>query len=606
MTNKLIRIGATYTIPAVQYQPARPAYTSTETVYGRTTPAQAGGWVLAARQVFPTGSGMSGAYYVWEPLWMPAVPASQEVFSTTVSHPATPEVQGSGARRIDNPPLGWTSFARSITSIRSGVAGFSARQTNAGAAIGMSTSIDPTPGYSHITHGLLLSNSTVRNLRTGADLGSFTTSDLFQMVVAPSGITFTKNGSQIGTDPNSYVPGSRLFLSAVLYGALDYVDSPSLVEDPSGESLATFPKARALSADYDYSESLATFPKMQAESLEPEGGTAVFPKAQAFSSDTLNSGGSLATFPRASAYSYGGTLEVVPDSESYAQFPKAAAMSLLLVGGTGESLATFPKAFAISADYPYAESFAAFPKAEAYSWEGPADVAYMFDGVVFDVPLAGTSITQVDARDAFNFDIPMTGTASSLADVRDAFYFDVPLSIAGGLDLADMRDAFTFDLPLTTPGADLEVHAVNLDGFGSTTYSNYPFNSFARIGDRYYGAKLDGLFLLGGADDAGQPINAAICPGNLDFGSPQQKTISEAFIGAASKCPLKLKVAVPGSEFEYAAETHSDELKQHRFKLGKGLKANYLIPVFYNQDGSDFEVDSLEFEVADLSRKIRP
>ena len=150
------------------------------------------------------------------------------------------------------------------------------------------------------------------------------------------------------------------------------------------------------------------------------------------------------------------------------------------------------------------------------------------------------------------------------------------------------------------------MHAVNLNGYGSTTYSNYPFNSFARIGDRYYGAKLDVLFELGGTDDAGTQIDAAICPGKLDFGTPQQKTVSEVFIGAASESALLLKVAGPAGEFSYAAQSFSAELRQHRFKLGKGLKTNYLIPVFYNQDGADFEIDTLEFEVADLSRKTRP
>ena len=606
MTNKLTRIGSTYTVPAVPYQPARPAYTSVETVLGRTTPAQAGGWVIARRQVFPTGSGSSGEHYVEERLWMPATPASQQVFSIITHHPAMPEVQGSGAQRIDIPPQGWTSFARSRAAIGSGYAEFTAREGNAGVAIGLSTMVNPTPGYGHIPHGLLMSNGTVRNLRTGADLGSYTATDVLRIVVQPQGVTFQKNGADIGTDPNSYAPGAQMYLSAVMYGALDYVDNPVLVADPSGTSLATFPKAEALSADFDYSESVARFPKLEATSLEPEGGTATFPKMAAFSSDTLDSGSSFATFPAATAYSYGGTLVVVPDSDSFAQFPKAEAASLLLVGGTGESLAGFPKLFGISADYAYGESFATFPKAQAYTYdESDPTLALLLDGVVLDVPMSAGKLSTVTVLDGVAFGVPMTAERISQVDVLDGIAFGVPMTALGERTVR-VLETFALAVPITTPGADLEVHAVNLDGYGSTTYSNYPFNSFARIGNRYYGAKLDGLFELGGADDAGVPIDAAICPGKLDFGTPQQKTVSEVFIGAASESALLLKVAGPAGEFSYAAQSFSAELRQHRFKLGKGLKTNYLIPVFYNQDGADFEIDTLEFEVADLSRKTRP
>lgn len=606
MTNQLVRLGSTYTVPAVPYQPARPAYTSVETVYGRITPAQAGGWVVVRRQIFPNGPGQSGSYYVEERAWMPATPASQEVFSIVTNHPATPEVPGSGARRIDNPPQGWTSFARSKASIGAGYAEFTARKGNAGVAIGMSTMVSPTPGYGHIPHGLLLSNGTVRNLRTGADLGSYTATDVLRIAVQPQGVTFQKNGSDIGTDPNSYAQGAPMYLSAVMYGALDYVDNPLLVSEPSGASLATFPKAQALSADYAYSESLARFPKLEAFSLEPQGGTAVFPKIQAFSSDTLGSGSSFARFPAATAFSYGGTLVVVPDSDSLAQFPKIEAASLMLVGGSGESLATFPKVFGISADYAYGASLAVFPKAEANSYdEADPSLALLLDGVVFDLPMTASRTLDVDMRDAFTFDVPMAADRASNVDARDAFGFAVPMSALSTYTVS-APERFGFAVAMSTPGADLEVHAVNLAGYGSTTYANYAFNSFARIGDRYYGAKLDGLFLLEGSTDAGAPIQAAISPGKLDFGNQQQKTVAEVFIGASSESPMVLKLAGPGGAFEYEAQGYSDELQQHRFKPGKGLKANYWIPVFYNQDGADFEIDSLEFEVADLSRKTRP
>lgn len=604
MSNKLIRIGSTYTVPAVQYQPARPAYTSVETVFGRTTPAQAGGWVIARREVFPTGSGSSGPHYVYERLWMPATPASQQVFSIVTNHPATPEVQGSGAQRIDIPPQGWTSFARSKASMGSGYAEFTAREGNAGVAIGLSTMVNPTPGYGHIRHGLLLSNGTIRNLRSGADLGSYTATDVLRIAVQPQGVTFKKNGADIGTDPNTYGPGAQMYLSAVMYGAFDYVDNPVLVADPSGTSLATFPKAAGLSADFDYSESVARFPKMEAASLEPEGGTATFPKMAAFSSDTLDSGSSFAAFPVATAHSYGGTLVVVPDSDSFAQFPKAEAASLMLVGGTGESLAAFPKMFGISADYAYGESFATFPKAEAYSYdESETTLALLLDGVVLDLPMAAGKLSNVTVLDGAAFDVVISAERISEVDVLDGFAFGVQMTALGERTV-NVLEVFALAVPLTTPGGDLEVHAVNLDGYGSTTYSNYPFNSFARIGARYYGAKLDGLFLLDGNTDAGEPIRSVVGFGERDFGNPQKKTVGEAYIGMASDGHLVLKVIAEGSEYLYRTRGQSEYMQEQRVTLGKGLRTNYVTLEIHNEDGCDFEIDSLHFNVFDLTRRI--
>lgn len=605
MTNKLIRIGSTYTVPAVPYQPARPAYTSVETVYGRTTPAQAGGWVIARRQVFPTGSGSSGPYYVEERLWMPATPASQQVFSITTHHPATPEVQGSGARRVDIPPQGWTSFARSRASMASGYAEFTAREGNAGVAIGLSTMVNPTPGYGHIPHGLLLSNGTVRNLRTGADLGSYTATDVLRIAVQPQGVTFKKNGIDIGSDPNSYAPGARMYLSAVMYGALDFVENPVLVADPSGTSFATFPKAAALSADFDYSESVARFPKLEATSLEPEGGTANFPKMAAFSSDALGSGSSLATFPAATAYSYGGTLVVVPDSDSFAQFPKAEAASLLLVGGTGESFATFPKPFGISADYAYGESFAAFPKAEAYSYdESDPSLALLLDGVVFDVPMSAGRLSNVTARDAFAFDILMTADRVSHVEARDAFTFDVVFSVTGE-QMVDARDVFWFDVPMLLASDSAgDAWAVNLDGFGSTTYSGYPFNSFANIGGRYFGAAITGIHELDGDTDAGAPIRASVDFGEIDFGNSFKKTVAACYLGMSSTGYLFIKILAEGQEFIYRTQGYSEHMQQQRVILGKGLRPNYAGLQLFNDDGADFALDSVEFVPVTMTRRI--
>ena len=78
-----------------------------------------------------------------------------------------------------------------------------------------------------------------------------------------------------------------------------------------------------------------------------------------------------------------------------------------------------------------------------------------------------------------------------------------------------------------------EVFCMNLSG-ATTRYESYEFNSFMRIGGKCYGANPEGLFLLEGEDDAGQPIEASFGFGQQDFGSPQLKTASYCYLGAAA------------------------------------------------------------------------
>ena len=51
-----------------------------------------------------------------------------------------------------------------------------------------------------------------------------------------------------------------------------------------------------------------------------------------------------------------------------------------------------------------------------------------------------------------------------------------------------------------------------------TEYANFGFNSYARIGGKYFAASNSGLYRLEGNDDAGAQISAYVLTGMLDFG----------------------------------------------------------------------------------------
>lgn len=606
MTNQLIRNGYSFTAPEVPYQPARPAYWSTESRTGvRVGPPNTtkGAWVTTTDPV--TGRTST----VWDPNYpVNLSPLTSYTYNIEVFHPATPEVIGSPSFSVDVPPQGWTSFAHSIAAARGGARiTYAVPQAVMGAVVGVTREAGTPPaGYGHILNGLLFNTGSVKSL-TGTFLTSYLSTDDFQMDVAAGGLaTYRKNGTVFATEPSAVSPGSDLFLGAALFSSGDNIDEPTIAVFNSGGIVGVMLGAKGLLSQTSTAAQFVTEMPAAVGFLGVGNGIrASMPALTGFlaDSDTAQIAGEM---PPAEGAMYGGTPVIVSNNKIIGTMPPAAGAMNVLSGQVFTSTAAAPAPSGFLSDHSGGQILGVMPAAVGtFGVEASETLRYLLDGIVFDVAMEGAAVNQADARDSFGFDIPLTSTSVATADMLDTFGFDVPMSIAGGLELVGIRDGFTFDVLLSTPGADLEVHAVNLSGYGSTTYANYAFNSFARIGDRYYGAKVDGLFLLEGNSDAGAPIQAAISPGKLDFGTPQQKTVSEVYMGAASEAKLVLKVAGPAGAFEYEAQGYSEELQQHRFKLGKGLKTNYLIPVFYNQDGADFEIDSLEFEVADLSRKTR-
>jgi hypothetical protein len=155
-----------------------------------------------------------------------------------------------------------------------------------------------------------------------------------------------------------------------------------------------------------------------------------------------------------------------------------------------------------------------------------------------------------------------------------------------------------------TSGDDVAVWTVNAETGASTRYENYPFNSFAFFDGAYYGCRSDGVYRLEGDTDNGAPIQAMMSFGKRDFGTSALKQVTHVYAGLSSGGRLFLKTIVNGEEYTYVARSSSEDLRQQRFDLGRGLRANYLEFELYNADGDDFELASVEFLVVPLNRRI--
>lgn len=158
---------------------------------------------------------------------------------------------------------------------------------------------------------------------------------------------------------------------------------------------------------------------------------------------------------------------------------------------------------------------------------------------------------------------------------------------------------------LLDPGQASSVWSVVPGNGASAAYEGFPFNSFARIGGRNFGASDTGIYELEGDDDAGSPIHASINLGKRNFGSPALKGISYAYLGVSSTGQMVVRVTAPdGKSYLYKTRRTDEFMATQRADFGKGLRAHFLGLEVYNQDGADFTLDKLEFVVNELKRRI--
>lgn len=134
-------------------------------------------------------------------------------------------------------------------------------------------------------------------------------------------------------------------------------------------------------------------------------------------------------------------------------------------------------------------------------------------------------------------------------------------------------------------------------------YDNFDFTSFANCNGVTYGIKSDGLYRLSGITDNGQLINAELDIGAKDWGVPNVKRVSSAYLGIRSDGDVYLKVVVDDKHTNvYRFE---DTQSQRRTFMAKGVAGRYWRMNLVLEDITYAEIDSLEFEVGLSQRRIR-
>lgn len=213
-------------------------------------------------------------------------------------------------------------------------------------------------------------------------------------------------------------------------------------------------------------------------------------------------------------------------------------------------------------------------------------------------------------------------TEALFADVATptaTFFLHADDALVGAIETASfaelaVRAADTLGLTVRfgLDSGDYIAWVLNTESTGLTRYTNYPFNSFAKVGDRYYGLTSGGLYRLDGDSDEGEPIQARIRTGMFDFGDRVIKGIPEVYVGYSSDGTMRLRTIFvhPKSGEKTAADYRlmprgAATTRENRFQGGRGVFSVDWDFELENVDGSGFELESIEFLPVPTSRRVR-
>lgn len=149
-------------------------------------------------------------------------------------------------------------------------------------------------------------------------------------------------------------------------------------------------------------------------------------------------------------------------------------------------------------------------------------------------------------------------------------------------------------------------YAMNTRNNALTQYDNFPFNSFTKIGETYYGASSSGLYALEGNTDDGDEILASATLGIMDFSGDSKTLLGDCFLAMRSDGEILLKIKSDDNvERWYKVSSTDGVLGDRRTKPAKGVKSRYWTFTLENIDGSDFEISELTIVPVALKRRLQ-
>ncbi|CAN7472836.1 hypothetical protein LJR074_003177 [Acidovorax sp. LjRoot74] len=498
--------------------------------------------------------------------------------------------------------LGWNSSAFSVASLTGNlVARFNVRAGSIGVVVGLAA-VPEGDGFSNMSHSLAFDRGAISVRELGAvvatDLGTNAVGDVYEIIRMGTDVVYYRNGAVLY---RSQVPSDgQVWMDASLFAAGDGVLSPAF-EPYTGAYMNTM--IHPIGEVQSFS-GLAQLVLRPLELAQPQGATLALAPLSVWGTNQIS--GSMVS-------SMAG-LALQAHNEAWTPAYAICSSYLYPVIGVGRGLTgtigggdvSLQELSLLAADRPYAEGRGRMRPMEAFSWAAPeADLVYMIERpfVLGDYLTARSVVLTMNETLTAGALITVEGLAG-VSTVED-LSIETIASLSGEFAAALMEAVWVSDQAQATNGVDdSETWAVNAETGASSRYASYGFNSYAVIGGVAYGAKESGIFTLEGDDDAGEPIQAHLHFGRHDFGTQELKSVPFVYVGVGASGAVYLRVGDGNDAYLYRVRHSDPRQATQRFDLGKGLRASYFSFELYNENGADFELDTVRFEVVPLKRRI--
>lgn len=498
--------------------------------------------------------------------------------------------------------LGWNASAFSVASLTGNlVARFSVRAGSIGVVVGLAA-VPEGDGFSNMSHSLAFDRGAISVRELGAvvatGLGTNAAGDVYEIIRMGTDVVYYRNGAVLY---RSLVPSDgQVWMDASLFAAGDGVLSPAF-EPYTGAYMNTM--IHPIGEVQSFS-GLAQLVLRPLELAQPQGAALAMAPLSVWG--TNQNSGSMASSIAA--------LEVRSHSEAWTPGYAICSSYLYPVIGVGRGLTgtigggdvSLQELSLLAADRPYAEGRGRMRPMEAFSWAAPeADLVYMIERpfVLGDYLTARSVVLTMNETLTAGALITVEGLAG-VSTVED-LSIETLASLSGEFAAALMEAVWVSDQAQATNGVDdSETWAVNAETGASSRYASYGFNSYAVIGGVAYGAKESGIFALEGDDDAGEPIQAHLHFGKHSFGTQELKSVPFVYVGVGASGAVYLRVGDGNDAYLYRVRHSDPRQATQRFDVGKGLRASYFSFELYNENGADFELDTVRFEVVPLKRRI--
>ncbi|MEK7425742.1 MAG: hypothetical protein AAB131_18105 [Actinomycetota bacterium] len=525
--------------------------------------------------------------------------------------PAVPPTLGGPAITTYEYNLGWNAGGHSIEILPgSGYARFKVPTATIGAIVGLGSNSTGDVDYRQIDHAFYCGRGIARIYERGVErhyYGPYSDSDEFEVWRNGPHVTYWIAGALIYS---SLAPSvGPMVLDASLYSGGDMITEPELVATVGGGGGMVMGAMRGQMGDLAGGPSdgvHAVMRPMVGAARAARGVRGSMLPLRGIAATTEGYSRVIGTMPRMGGSALSG--ELTPSFAIVAGFfSPLVGLSRGLTGTVGGVTGPMRPMRAVLADAGgYSRVIGVMAPLGGYSHalDGAGNASMgsrtigtteLLDSVLIAVVM--NSVGTVTAALTYESldDALLQSSVQALTDATvDSLLTALMLSTVG---------ASTLDSEAGAPG---EVWVVNLRTGASWRYENFAFNSFAKIGSRYYGARPDGIYLLEGDDDGGVDIAARINLGRHDFNVSFEKRIEAAYLSVGSAGTMQLKVTGDdGVTYTYAARRNAGALQQQRIDVGRGLKANYIAFEVVNQGGADFELAGAEFLAGQLSRRIK-